>query len=95
VSTPVTVNVTLPTINNNINITVPTYTLTSTMKTGNISFTQTHQEVVIHHKNRTGYYIGAGALGLIGGALEVCGIIDFHHASVYISQNTIGVAIKF
>jgi hypothetical protein len=95
VSTPVTVNVTLPTINNNINITMPTYTLTSTIKTGTISFTQTHQEIVVHRKNRTGYYIGAGALGIIGGALEVCVIIDFHHANVYISENTIGVAIKF
>jgi hypothetical protein len=95
VSTPVTVSVTLPIINNNINITVPTYTLTSTIKTGTISFAQTHQEAIVHRKNRTGYYIGAGALGIIGGVLEVCGIIDFHHANVYISENTIGVAIKF
>ena len=58
--------------------------------------TQTNQEVVVRHRNnRTGYYIGAGVLGLLGAGLEISGIIDFHHANVYISQNTIGVAIRF
>src|ERR1035437_6921534 len=97
VTTPVTVtvNVAPPVINNNINITVPTYTLTSTTKTGYITITQTNQEVTVRHQNRTPYYIVAGALGLIGTGLEISGIIDFHHANVYISQNAIGVAIKF
>src|ERR1035437_500740 len=97
VTTPVTVtvNVAPPVINNNINITVPTYTLTSTTKTGYITITQTNQEVTVRHQNKTPYYIVAGALGLIGTGLEISGIIDFHHANVYISQNAIGVAIKF
>jgi hypothetical protein len=97
VNTPVTVtvNVAPPVINNNINITVPTYTLTSTTKTGYITLTQTHQEVTVRHTNKTPYYIGAGVLGLIGAGLEISGIIDFHHANVYITRNTLGVAIKF
>ena len=97
VNTPVTVtvNVAPPVINNNINITVPTYTLTSTTKTGYITLTQTNQEVTVHHNNRTPYYIGAGVLGLVGAGLEISGIIDIHHANVYITRNTLGVAIKF
>jgi hypothetical protein len=97
VNTPVTVtvNVAPPVVNNNINITVPTYTLTSTTKTGYITLTQTHQEVTVRHTNKTPYYIGAGVLGLIGAGLEISGIIDIHHANVYITRNAIGVAIKF
>jgi hypothetical protein len=76
-------------------MTTPNPTLNMHMETGKINYTETHQQVVVHERNKTPYYIGGGVLAAAGAALEVLGIIDFHKANVYVTNNSVGFVFKF
>jgi hypothetical protein len=83
------------TTNVNVSMTTPNPTLNMHMETGKTTFTETHQEVTVHERNKTPYYVAGGVMAAAGVALEVLGIIDFHKANVYVTNNSVGVVFKF
>ena len=82
-------------VNNNTTIIVNVPVITTTYETKTVITKDTHQIVEKQERNKTGYYVGASALSLVGVALEVSGIIDFHRANVMITQNSVGISFRF
>lgn len=83
------------TTNVNVSVTTPNPTLNMHLETGTATFTETHQEVKVHERNKTPYYVTGGIFAAAGVALEVLGIIDFHKANVYVTNNSVGFIFKF
>ena len=104
---PVTINNTTNNTTNNYNgettvyngdvtiVTPPVTELVMHLETGTATYTDTHQVTETKERNKTPYYVTGGILAAAGVALEVLGIIDFHKANVYITQNSIGFTYKF
>ena len=78
-----------------INTTITTPKITPITKTGTVDFTVNDLAPVVQQYNKNPFYISAGILAGAGVVLEVLGIIDLHNANVYITQNSVGMTLKF
>ena len=65
------------------------------IKTSTVDFNVNDLAPVVEEYNKTPFYVSAGILTSAGIILEVLGIIDIHKANVYITQNSVGIALKF